>query len=130
MAGFSDYAENKVLDHIVGKTSFTLPTAYVALFSAAPTDAGGGTELSGSGYARVTTAGSDWDAAAAGAIANAAILTFPTATANWAQATHFGIYDAATVGNLLGWAALTTAKTVLDTETARFPVGALDLALD
>lgn len=34
MSQASDYLENKLLDHIVGKTSFTMPTAYLALIEA------------------------------------------------------------------------------------------------
>lgn len=37
----ADYAENKVLELMVGKTAFTLPTVYVALFTGVPGDAGG-----------------------------------------------------------------------------------------
>ena len=43
MAGFSDYLETKVLDHVFGGTSYTAPTTlYVALYTAAPTDTGSG----------------------------------------------------------------------------------------
>ena len=43
MAGKSDYLENKVLDHILGNTAYTAPaTLYFALFTSAPSDAGGG----------------------------------------------------------------------------------------
>ena len=54
MAGsFSDYLEDKLLKHTFTNTAYTSPTAlYVALFTAAPTDAGGGTEISGSAYVR------------------------------------------------------------------------------
>ena len=51
MAGFSDYLEDKVLDHVFGGTAYTAPsTLYVALYTVAPTDTGGGTEVSGGGY--------------------------------------------------------------------------------
>ena len=50
MAGFSDYGENFALDAVFG--SGTIPTLYLALYTAAPTDAGGGTEVSGGSYAR------------------------------------------------------------------------------
>ena len=57
MAGFSDYLEDKVLDHVFGGTSYTAPgTLYVALFTAAPSDSGGGTECSGGSYARKSMA--------------------------------------------------------------------------
>jgi len=52
MAGKSDYLENKVLDHVLRNTSYTPPaTVYLGLFTANPTDAGGGTEVSGNAYA-------------------------------------------------------------------------------
>jgi len=52
MAGFSDYLEDKVLDHVFGGNSYTAPGAlYVALFTVAPSDTGGGTEVTGGAYA-------------------------------------------------------------------------------
>ena len=45
MASFSDYAENKILELIVGKTGFTTPTAYIALVTTLPTDASTGATL-------------------------------------------------------------------------------------
>ena len=48
MAGFTDYLEDKVLDHVFGGSAYTAPTTlYVGLFTAAPSDTGGGTECSG-----------------------------------------------------------------------------------
>ena len=79
---FSDYLEAALLDEIVGKTAYTMPTAYAALFTVAPSDAGGGTEVSGGSYARVSTAGGDWNAAASGAIDNANAITFPQDCSN------------------------------------------------
>ncbi len=121
----SDYAEAKVLDHMLGKTAWTMPTAYIALYTAAPSDAGGGTEVTGGAYARVTTSGASWNAASGGSTSNAAALTFPAATASWGTVTHFGILDAATAGNLLRWGALTTSKTIGSGDTASFAIGAL-----
>jgi len=54
---FSDYLETKVLDHVFAGVAYTAPgTHYVALFTAAPSDSGGGTEVSGGAYARQTIA--------------------------------------------------------------------------
>jgi hypothetical protein len=107
MSGMSDYWARKVLDHTTGKTSIgSLPTIYVALFTAAPTDAGGGTEVSGGSYARVATSGTTWNAAAGSAPAstsNANSITFPTATADWGTVVAFGLFDASTSGNLIAW---------------------------
>ena len=48
MSGFSDYLEDKVLDHVFGGNAYTAPTTlYVALYTVAPSDTGGGTEVSG-----------------------------------------------------------------------------------
>lgn len=130
MGSFSDYLENKVLDHVTGKTSYTKPTSYVALYTAAPSDAGGGTEVSGGSYARVATAGADWNAASSGSVSNAAALTFPTASGSWGTVTHFGLFDASTTGNLLAWGSLTTSKSVGSGDTAQFAIGSLTLTLD
>lgn len=121
----TDYSENKVLDHLNGKASFAMPTAYVALFTAAPSDAGGGTEVTGGSYARVATSGATWTAASGGSTSNAAAVTFPTASASWGTVTHYATFDAATSGNMLRWAALTAPKTIGSGDTASFAIGAL-----
>lgn len=123
--GKTDYAEAKVLDHLNGKTSFTMPTAYVALFTAAPSDSGGGTEVTGGSYARVATTGSTWAAASSGSTSNAAVVTFPTASASWGTVTHYATFDASSGGNMLRWAALTVSKTIGSGDTAAFAIGAL-----
>lgn len=129
MASFSDYTENKVLDHVVGKTAFTMPTAHVALFTAAPSDAGGGTEVTGGAYARVATSGATWTAATGGATDNAAAINFPTPTASWGTVTHFALFDAATAGNMLAWAPLATSQAIGSGNTVSFAIGALDINL-
>jgi len=78
---FSDYLELKVLEHVTGKTAFTMPAAYIGLSTADPLDTGSGlAEPVGGAYARVATTATDWATAAAGAISNATILTFAAAT--------------------------------------------------
>ena len=131
MAGsLSDYSENKVLELLVGKTAFATPTAWLALFTVAPTDAGGGTEATGGSYAREQTAGADWAAAASGAITNANAIAFPTATANWGTVVAAALFDAATAGNMLIWGDLTVSKAVNTDDTLSFPAGAIDFTLD
>ena len=74
MAGsFKDATETAVLDHIVSKTSYTMPTTCaVGLYTAAPTDSTTGTEVTNANaYARKDTSGTDWNAAASGSISNA-----------------------------------------------------------
>jgi hypothetical protein len=121
----SDYLENKVLDHRLGKTAYTMPTVYVGLYTAAPSDAGGGTEVTGGSYVRKSTAGADWNAAASGSSSNANAVTFVTATASWGTVTHFALFDASSAGNMLSWAALTASKAIGSGDTASFAAGSL-----
>lgn len=129
----STYLANKLLDHQVGKTAYTSPTVYVGLSSTTPAIAGTGvTEPSTGSYARVTTSAATWATAASGSTSNAAAITFPTATADWASGSNltYGVlYDAATGGNLLGYGALTVAKNVLNGDTASIAIGALTVTL-
>ena len=128
MAGFSDYLEAKVLNHVFGGTAYTAPsTLYVGLYTAAPSDSGGGTEVTGGSYARksmpaMTVSGTTQ-------ATNGAAVEFVTATGSWGTVTHCGVFDAASSGNLLGWAALTASKTVASGDVFRFDAGDLDITL-
>jgi len=134
MGSFSDFLEVELLDHVFMKGAYTPPTnIHVALCTADPTDAGTGstiTEPSGGSYGRVSTAGADWDAAAAGATANATAIEFTQATGNWGTITHFALVDAASAGNMLGHGALSTPKAIDSGDTAKFAIGELDVTLD
>lgn len=127
------YLANKLLDHQVGKTAFTMPAVWVAMSSTTPALAGTGvTEPTGGAYARVATTGATWNAAAAGSISNAAAITFPTATADWAAGanlTYGVLYDAVTAGNVLGYGVLTVAKNVLNGDTASIAIGGLTITI-
>ena len=131
MAGSkSDYLENKVLDHVLGGGDYTRPaTVYIALYTVAPTDAGGGTEVTGGSYARVTVTNNatNFPAASGGAKSNGTEIAFVEATASWGTVVAFGIFDALTLGNLLYWADLTASKVIDSGDTAKFAVGDLDL---
>jgi hypothetical protein len=109
----SDYMENKALDGRYGGPDFVRPaTVYVGLFTATPSDAGGGTEVSGGAYARVavTNNSTNFPAAASGSKSNGTAITFPTLTANAGTAVAFGTFDASTAGNLMDWGALLGAE--------------------
>lgn len=130
MTGFTNYLGIEIVEHVIGRAAiYSVPSnTYLALFSAAPTDAGGGTELTGNNYARVTVAPTDWDSTTStGSVTNVNDLDFPVASGDWSQAVAAGLCDAATSGNLIAWAALTTNKTVLSGDTGRFPAGNLTL---
>src|SRR4051812_38892794 len=123
MAGsFSDYTENKVLDHICGKAAFAMPTPYLALFTVAPSDAGGGTEVVGGSYARKQTSAADWAFASGGAITNVNTLSFVTATGNWGIIVAGALMDAPTTGNMLISGPLPVPKTINIDDTLSFPI--------
>lgn len=133
MANMSNYLEDQLRAHLFRTASFLKPAAlYVALHTADPTDAGTGAEVSGGAYARVQrnpgdanwTAGSPTD----GVTKNAADIVFPAPTANWGSITHWGIWDAATAGNLIAYGPMVTPRTVNSGDPApSFPANSLDL---
>ena len=127
MAGFSDYLENKLLLHTFSNTAYTSPSSvFLGLFTTAPTDAGGGTELSGSGYTRKVASFTTTGAAAT----NASAVEFPTATGDWGTIVAVGVFDASSSGNLLGWSNLTSSRTIETGDVFRFPAGDVDITLD
>lgn len=134
MANITTAFANSLIGHATGKTgaSYTQPTTYVGLFTTTPTiPAGtGGVEVSTSGtaYARVALGG-DWGAAASGTLTNSTAITFPTATASWGTIVGFGIFDAATAGDLLWAGTLTTSLTVNGADTFSFPASSLTCSL-
>lgn len=124
---FSNYLETKILDHVFGGTAYTAPsTLYLALFTAAPGEAGGGTEVSGGGYSRQTVAFTT----SGDTTSNTAAVEYPTATANYGTVTHVGVYDASSAGNLMCYAALTSSKTIETGDVFRVPAGDLDITLN
>jgi len=130
MSQMSDYLEDAIRNWFKGTTFPTkAANAYVGLYTAAPSDSGGGTEVSGNAYARQPIANADWTSGAAGtgSISNTNIVTFPTATGSWGTITHFGVFDAVTAGNLLLWNALGASKVVAVDDVVRFAAGALVL---
>lgn len=129
MAALSDYAEKLLLDFLMTTGTATRPTAwYVALFTAAPNDAGGGTEVSAGGYARQSVA---FSAAASpgGTTSNTGEVSYTASGGDYGTVTHMGIFDASSSGNLLWHGALTASKAVADGDTLTFAVGNIDLTM-
>jgi hypothetical protein len=108
MTGLTDRTAQGLLGHITGKAAiFPMTSAYIALFTAAGNDAGGGfTEVSGGAYARALTAAAAWNAPTGSGpsqITNAQPVNFAISTSDWGTILAFGLYDAATAGNLIAW---------------------------
>jgi hypothetical protein len=140
MAGnISNYLQAKALDYFFSDAAYSPPaTTYIALYSVAPTNAGGGTEATGSGYARsaLTNNATNWPAATGSSPstkANGTVASFGPATGDWSSGSNmvaFGVFDALSSGNLLWWGTLTEAKPVLNGDTPSFAIGALQMTLD
>mgnify|MGYP003132122374 CR=1 FL=1 len=128
MSALSDYAENKLLDHVLGTTSFTAPSAvYVGLSTGSFGDDNSGTELTGNNYSRVAVT---FDAASSGATDNAGAIEFAAATGNWGSVGFYGIFDASSAGNLLIHGALASAKTIQSGDILKINAGDLDITAD
>ena len=119
--------ETRVLEWLLTTGSPTRPTAwYLGLFTGAPGEAGGGTEVSGGSYVRevvVFTVSGD-------TATNNAAVEWPVATANWGTITHVAIFDALTSGNMIAYAALSNSKTIETGDVLRIPATDLDVTLD
>lgn len=124
---FTNDLETRVLQWALTNGSPTRPTAwYVGLFTAAPGEAGGGTEVSGGSYVRVAVTFT-----VSGNLAtNSAAIEWPTATATWGTITDVAVFDALTSGNMLVYASLTSSKTIASGDVLRIPAGDLDVTLD
>ena len=138
MANITTYLENKLLEHSLGKTSYTMPTnTYAGLFIVSPTVAGtDGTEV-GSTDAGYSRKGITWGTATTGAISNTALLAW-SATGYWASGTGatasssittIGIFDALTSGNLLWFGPLSTSITMGNGDSFTIPAGNLNITL-
>ena len=128
---FTDGTEEDILDwYFTTGGAPTRPTEWwMGLFTTKPTaDAGtGGVEVSETGYTReqITT----W-VRTSQTMNPDAIVTFGPATEDWTEAVAFGIFSAVTAGTLYAFKTLTTARTVLDGDSAEFAVADLSITLD
>jgi hypothetical protein len=132
MGSASDYLENKLLDAALGNGFSKPATTYIALFTAAPSDSGGGTECAGGSYARsvVTNNTTNWPNASSSIKANGTAFSFPIATAGWGDVVAWAIFDASSGGNMLYWGLTTATVTVATGESCQFPIGALAITCD
>ena len=118
--------EQHVLNKVFRNINFTSPAAlYVALYTTAPTDSGGGQEVNTGGYARQAVTFGAPTGGSPSQIANDAQVQFPEATADWSTIVAAGLFTASTGGNLVCWGNLTTPKTINTGDQAVFNVGSI-----
>lgn len=119
---------NAILDHMFGGVAHSaVATWYLALFTSMPSVTGGGTEVTGGSYGRVsvTNNATNFPAAVAGVKSNGVDIVFAPATAGWGTVVGFGWFDALTGGVLRHFAALGTPKLVNNADTPEFAAGQL-----
>jgi hypothetical protein len=124
----TNYLEDKFLQaSLTGATYTGAANVYLALYSTAPGEAGGGTELSGSGYAReevvftVDTGN--------GAATNTGNVSIGPATADWTTAVAYGIVDAATAGNILYTGGFAIPQTIRDGLSLEIGIGNITITI-
>lgn len=140
MSKFSNYTEANIIETTLRGAAFPVPAGvYIALFTADPTDANvTANEVQTAAwpaYVRKDAAdggsiSTGWTAAADGVSSNAKAITFPANNgAGSVTATHIGLYDAATGGNLLYHAPLTSSKTLLVGDVLSFGIGSITVTV-
>jgi hypothetical protein len=131
MGAFSNYLEEKIVEHFLRNNAVTPPTTvYVGLFESDPGEAAGGTETAYTNYARQS---SSWTALDAnGQTKNSATITFPANGNASASVTisHICLFDAASAGNRLFYAALTSPKTLAPGDVLSFAANAGVFTID
>jgi hypothetical protein len=126
----TNYLENAIGNHILRNIAYASPAlVYVGVFTAAPGEAGGGTEVAGNGYARkIATFGAP---ATPGVFANTNTITFDVATpGGWGTLTHFAIFDAVSGGNMLYYGSISVPKLIDVGDAAVYQPGQLIITED
>lgn len=128
MSALTNYAENKVLDHALATTSWTMPTQlYIGLATSSfgeTATTGSGTELTGNNYSRKLI---DFSSASGGTTSNSAAVEFDAATGNWGTITSFALFDASTNGNAIIYGDFTASKVIASGDILRIAAGDLDV---
>jgi hypothetical protein len=127
MSEFSNFLEDKILDiTLKGGTAYSVSTPHVELYTANPSDAGGGTVLADANYViQAVTFGT----VSGGSVSNSAELTYPALAAG-ATITGVAVFDDASSTNMLYWTALTASKTLDAGDIFSIAAGDLTVTLD
>lgn len=132
MSQLTDFAENALVDCLFRGQALGNPaTWYLALYTAAPGETGGGTEVTGGSYARPAlaatlanmsgTQGAGTTTASSGSsgqTSNNIPITYPAPTANWGTITHFSWMSALSAGNMWLYGGLAVARVISNGDAA------------
>lgn len=127
MGAMTNFLANNLRGHVFRNVSYTSPaTVFLALFTTATTEAGGGTEVTGGSYARQTCAFST--TGNNGEVENTAAETFTNMPA--ATVTHMAVFDAVSGGNMLMQGVLPSPVVYTAGQSATWAIGELKLLID
>ena len=147
MAGLTNYLRNNLIDWFHRAQSFTPPSSvWIALVTTTPNAATAGTEVSGTGYARIEVPASltDWcgtqgagstsaSSGTGGTTSNNADIDYGTAGSSWGRVTYWEAYDDETAGNRLMWGAIVdsggtpTPRSISNGDPVKFPTSSLQI---
>lgn len=125
MAGSKTNAHSDSVLNVLRGSNITAPAnIYIALFTAAPGEAGGGTEVTGGSYARQVITFAAPSGGNPRSISNTAQIDFPAATGTWGDIIGWALFDASSAGNMLYYGDV-TSKNIAITDIYRFAAGAV-----
>ncbi len=133
MSQLTNYAEDLVVQFFFRTGTPTKPSVLAfALYTAAPGEAGGGTEATWTGYTRPTLNPLDanWAATSGGngVTSNSSAITYGSPTSGPQTMTHMAILDSATIGagNMILYGALTASRVINSGDAApSYAIGAV-----
>lgn len=125
MGSFSDGEKNKMLDALVGRTTYTANAAFYAKLHIGSPGAAGTTNAAAETTRQAVTFGA---AAASGAISNTAAVQW-TNVSTAETYSHVSFWTAAAAGTFLGSDDLPATKTVAVGDTFTIAIGDLDLTV-
>lgn len=131
MSNATNFLENEVLDHVLGKGTrdFTSPAnLFVGLLTAVSDgETGAFTEVSGANYTRTAVT---FGAASGGTATNSADVEFPSAGAGgFGTVIAIAIFDASTAGNPLFYGNLSASRQVDEADIFTIVAGNLSISL-
>lgn len=123
--GLSYFAIRKLLDHVIGGTTYTPPSA---IYTGLATEVSGQTltEWDDASYTRQET---EFDSPSSGVCLNTNSETFSASVAVSATLTAWGIWDDVSVGNRLAFGTLETSRTPAIADSVTAASGAIKVTL-
>ncbi len=122
----SDHAEDELMDHIFNASYSPIATLYVGMGTAAD-DTGLTAEPSGNNYAREIIA---FNAPGSRTIVQNGLITFNQASGSWGTMDAYGIFDAITGGNMLGWGEFNVGKPVVNGNTPSIADAEIEISIN